>query len=195
MDYASNTHKSKENDIPEKTVEAVVETPPRIKKKTMLEEVADLFLPEDRPSIKDYILKDVIVPTIKRGIVSVVEMFFYGSTSTPVTARTTVAPTSRISYNSISSKQTKASTLTTTRTYDYGTLIFATRAEAQAVLDQMQEIIDVYNIASVNDLFDSAGLTGDATSTKWGWTSIEGAEVRVTDGGYSIHMPKARPIN
>ena len=63
------------------------------------------------------------------------------------------------------------------------------------MLDQMQEIIDVYNIASVNDLFDSAGLTGDATSTKWGWTSIEGAEVRVTDGGYSIRMPKARPIN
>lgn len=196
VDYASNTHKSKEkNDIPEKTVEVVVETPPRIKKKTMLEEIADLFLPEDRPSIKDYIIKDVFVPTIKRAIVSSVDLFFNGTTTVAPTTRTTTTPASRIAYNSISTKQTKVSSLATTRTYDYGTLIFNTRAEAEAVLEQIQEIIDVYNIASVNDLFDSAGLTGDATSTKWGWTSIEGARVEVTDGGYSIRMPKARPIN
>ena len=192
MDYASITNKSKEkNDIPEKKVEAVVEAPAKLKKKSMVEEFIDLFLPEDRPNLKEYLVKDIVVPTVKKAIVSSVDMFFNGTTTT-----TKSSPSSKISYNSIYSKTPTSRVVpNTVRTYDYGTVIFESRAEAEAVLIGLQDLIDVYRIASVNDLFDLARLTGDATSAKWGWTSIEGARVEMVDGGYALRLPKARPID
>lgn len=195
VDYASNTHKSKErNDIPEKKVEAVVDTPGKIIKKSTLERVLEDWLPTDRPSIKDYIYKDVLIPTIKRMISNAVDMILYGTVTTPTNTRSS---SSTISYNSIYSREPvkKTSSLATVKTVDYGTIAYETKAEAFTVLEGLQELIDQYNIASVNDLYDLSRVTGDPTSANWGWTNIDGARVENVNGVYVLRLPKARPIN
>ena len=72
---------------PEKKVEQVV-TGVTIKKKSALAKIRDMFISEDADKVGNYILLDVLVPSIKRAIVDIIkssaDMIFgtKGSTST-----------------------------------------------------------------------------------------------------------------
>lgn len=60
----------------------------------------------------------------------------------------------------------------------------------------MDELIDMYGVVSVADLYDLVGITGNYTDNKYGWTNIRNAEpVRAMGGGYMLKLPKALPIN
>ena len=54
-------------------------------------------------------------------------------------------------------------------------IILENGAEADAVLSRMQDIINTYGFASVADLYDLVGITGEYTDNKYGWTNIDNA--------------------
>lgn len=73
--------------------------------------------------------------------------------------------------------------------------IFATRRDAEEILNYMGDLIDEYRFVTVADLYDLIGVSGNYTDNKYGWTDISNAEiVRVRDG-YMIKLPKIRKLD
>ena len=77
-EYASNSHKSKEKrseQVPEKKVEKIVSGSVKAKKKSGLQKITNVFVPEDVDNVKSYILEDIVVPAVKDIILDAVRAF------------------------------------------------------------------------------------------------------------------------
>lgn len=202
IEYRPNSHKSKSerDSSPEgrKKVEKVVKGTAKIRKKNEIRKFADIFISEDIKNVKSYVFMDVLVPAIKKAISDIVtdgiDMILYGGSGR--SKRSSSA--SKVSYrnyydrkyddrNSISDSRPKNG-------YSYDDITLESRAEAEEVLARMDELIELYGVVSVADLYDLVGVTGNYTDNKYGWTNIRNAEpIRVRDG-YMLKLPKALPI-
>ena len=79
--------------------------------------------------------------------------------------------------------------------YSFDDIVLESRGEAEEVLSRMDELLEMYEIVSVADLYDLVGITHDYTDNNYGWTNIRTAEVvRVRNGGYMLKLPKVLPI-
>ena len=80
---------------------------------------------------------------------------------------------------------------------DYDDIIFETRADAELVLDQLEAVINQYQVASVADLYDRAGITPPRgyTTNKYGWTDIRTAKVARIRDGYILQLPRTVQID
>ena len=69
---------------------------------------------------------------------------------------------------------------------------FDTRQEADKVLDQMRDVVDVQDSVSIMEMFAIAKRqTNNFTYTNWGWYDLSRAMVRRTyDGKFYIELPK-----
>lgn len=198
MDYKPNSKLSREKtnkEEPKKEkVEKIVTGKVKSKKKNGL---LSLFVSEDVVDIKSYIIMDVLIPTAKKAISEIVtngiDMMLYGETGRNKKS----SNSSRISYRSYYDRDDRERERSRSRTsgYNYDDIILETRGEAEEVISRMEELIDVYGMASVADLYDLVGLRGQYTDNKYGWTDIRTAiSVRVRDG-YLLKMPRAIPLN
>lgn len=201
-DYKPNSHKSKEKAVvtekTEKKVEKVVNGTVKTKKKSEINKVKDLFISEDAANVKSYILMDVLVPAVKKAISDIVtdgvSMLLFGTTGN----RSSRGNSSFISYDKFSRREDdRRYGITRTRSgYNFDDIYLESRGEAEEVLSRMDELIDMYGVVSVADLYDLVGITGNYTDNKYGWTNIRNAEpVRAMGGGYMLKLPKALPIN
>ena len=84
-EFKSNSHRSREAKEPvtdEKRVRQVVNSPVKVKKKSGLGKIADVFLSEDAASIKHYLIWEELIPAIKdlasRMIKTSTDIAFYG---------------------------------------------------------------------------------------------------------------------
>lgn len=201
QEYKANSHKSKteqSDPIPEKKVEKVIAGTVKSKKKGELQKFADVFISEDVDKVKSYILMDVLIPAVKKAISDIVtngiDMVLYGETG-----RTKKnSPGSKVSYRSYYDKRDDRRDYDSPRTrtgYSYDDIILDNRGEAEDVLSKMDELISTYDFASVADLYDLVGITGNYTDNKYGWTDIRSASVVRVREGYMLKLPKALPLN
>lgn len=201
QEYKANSHRSKtepSDPVPEKKVEKVIAGTVKSKKKGELQKIADVFISEDVDKVKSYILMDVLIPAVKKAISDIVtngiDMVLYGETG-----RTKKnSPGSKVSYRSYYDKRDdrRDSDSPRTRTgYSYDDIILDNRGEAEDVLAKMDELISTYDFASVADLYDLVGITGNYTDNKYGWTDIRIASVVRVREGYMLKLPKALPLN
>lgn len=79
--------------------------------------------------------------------------------------------------------------------FNYEEVLCDTKKEAEDILDEAQEILDRYDVISINDLYKAAKLElGPYTYGDYGWDSLRDVKLRPTfDGQYIIRMP--RPMN
>lgn len=201
INYQSNSHKSKDtqNTLPPKKVEKVVKGAVKTKKKSDIQKLSDIFISEDVHNVKNYIFMDVLVPAIKKAVSDIVtngvDMILYGESGR--SRRNT--PSSNVSYRNYYDRKRdddrRPGVSRMGNGYSYKDIIVETRAEAEEVLDRMNELIDLYGQVTVADLYDLVGETGPYTNNKYGWINIRNAEpVRVNDG-YLLKLPKALPID
>ena len=194
-----NSHKKREskqsdNAVPEKRVEKVVHG--KVKTKTNnARKLTDIFISEDAANVKNYIIMDVIVPSIKKAvydlIVGTLDMSLYGGRGSGG-KRPTADKISYRDYNSASRRDDRSYGSTRTASgYAYDDIVVETRGEAEAVLSRMDEIMEEYEQVRVADLYDLVGISGDYTDNKYGWTNIRNARVVRTRDGYKIEMPRA----
>lgn len=176
----------------EKVVQGKVKT-----KKNEIRKLTDIFISEDVANVKNYILMDVLVPSIKKAIYDIVvnslDMSLFGGRGG--SKRPTADKVSFRDYNGVSRRDERTySSSRTTSGYSYDDIILETRGEAEAVLSRMDEIMEEYEIVRVADLYDLVGITGEHTDNKYGWTNIRNAEIERVRDGYRIKMPRALPI-
>ena len=199
-EYPQNYHGYKEEQKAkkEKKLERVISGPVQTRKKSEFRKLIDTFIGDDIHSIKSYIFKDVLVPTIKKAIDEIISngthmLLYNGEVRT--TGRSNV---SKISYNSIST-QNRGTSLRAEQArtgIEYDDILFTTRGDAEAVLSTMDEVLDQFGIISVLDMYDLAGYsTNNYTLERYGWNDIHTAKVVRVPEGYIIQLPRAVPIN
>ena len=201
-DYKPNSHRYKEEQKAaaeeQKKVEKVVQGQAQTKKKSEIHKIADIFISEDVKNVKTYVLMDVLVPAIKKAISDIVtngiDMILYGETGRRSSSGSSASKVSYKSYYDRRDDNYRQSNETRSR-FDFDEIVFNTRGDAEATMDQMRDMIDRYGVVTVADMYDMADLTQPYTSNKYGWTNIRSAEIVRVRNGYVIKLPKAMPID
>lgn len=205
VDYPSNAKRARPADPPEKKkVEAVVTGEVIRRKRSPFAKLAHGFLAEDSGSVIEYVLQDVLLPALRTTLYDV---FTQGLEKKLFGESRPRSPSQRSGYTNYS---TRATTVTNARTvpgsnvtplsrqqratHDFADIILSNRADAEDVLDRLRDLINEYQVATVNDFFDLVGMTGEFTDDKWGWFDLRTASIRMVRGGYMFVLPRTQPI-
>ena len=191
--YPSNSYKLKEKTEPaneKKKIEKVVAGPVKTKKKSGFGKFINGFVADETQNIKTYLVKDVVIPTIKKTISDVIDMILYGRSRGK-----SRLPSSTISYRSYydGPKDSRPEPRAVAG-YNYDDIILDSRGDAEEVLDQLNALIDTYGLASIADLHELVGISGNWTDNKYGWTNLASADVIRTREGYLLKLPRALPL-
>lgn len=196
-----NSHKYKEEQRQEAKKEKVINGSASRKKKSEASKLAGNIISEDAHDIKDYIFQDVLIPSLKKTIFDMVtngiDMLLYGEVRDNKRRGTSSGRVSYVDYYDSRTKRDNVRHARSRSSYDFDDIEFESFAEADSVLDRMQEQIDRFDgCVSVADMYEFSGLEPDFTDYKYGWTSLRGiSPIRTRNGKYILKMPKASPLN
>lgn len=202
----SNSKINKPEDRPE--IKPVVTGKAKERKKPLGRRVLESFTGEDAQSVGQHLLMDVLIPAAKNAISDAVtqgiERMLFGEVRR---GRTTVGrPTSYTSYSSISrpsspgrafqpDEPTRSISHRARIQHDFNEIIIEDRGEAERVLDEMGNMLDMYGFVTVNDLYALVNITGNYTDEKHGWNDLRGAKVERVREGYLLNLPPTLPLN
>lgn len=191
MEYVNNSYKNRDdNNRPQ--VNKVIRGDITESKKSIGRKIREAFTSEDRKSIGEYIIFDVIIPAVKNTIsdltIGAVDMWLFGDSKHSRASKNGV----RTAYNTIYARdpRTVSNAQAHKDIYDYNEIILDNRGDAELVLDQMIDILEEYKSVSVAELYDLVGLPSDYTDQNYGWKSLATACVERRNNGYLIKLPK-----
>lgn len=201
-EYKSNSHRSKEKEqghepMVDKKIEKVVSGAVKQRKKTGLSRAASTFMPGDVDSVKSYILMDVLVPSIKRAISDIVCNGINMLLGEPTRGKGGNSGAAKVSYRQYYRDPDDRRDYARPRAqaqYSYDDIIFDDRGDAEEVLYRMEELLERFEVVSVADLFDMAGISCNYTDNKYGWTDLRSAHVERVRDGYVIRLPRATSL-
>lgn len=148
-----------------------------------------------------YILWDILVPAAKDIISEIVDntkdMMLYGTRERSRYIRRDRGR-SYVNYNSIYDRKERArSTLRSKRSrHNFDDIIFEYRQDAEDVLSNLVELIDMYDVATVADFYRAVDIDAEEwNDNKFGWTSLGSSEVRKVREGYILRLPRPEPLD
>lgn len=174
----------------------------RLRKKSEMHKLTDVFLAEDVTNVKSYIIDEVLIPAAKKALSDIVtngiDMLLYGETRSKSKEKG-----SRVSYSKYYDRDRDdryerdrgRSRRNIRNGYDYDDIVLESRGEAEDVLDRMDDLLDTYGVVSVADLYDLVGIQGSYTDNKYGWSNLRNADVQRLRDGYLLKLPKALPLD
>lgn len=203
--YPSN---SKSTPATPKTAEKIVTGEVTRRPKSLGKRLKDALIGGDSRSALQYVFAEVVIPQAKDMIAEAVttafEKFIFGE------SRSGHRRSSNRSHSSGYTNYTNRYTGRGTRTiggsrreenivlrksHDLDDLIFETRADAQAVLEEMYDRLEQYDTVSVAELMTMIDNPSTHTDQKWGWESLDGSEIRtIAREGYLLILPKPIPL-
>ena len=191
IQYTPNSNKYK-TEVSEKRVESVVTDTTKIKtrKRGLASKFASAFFSEDIKTIKDWVVMDVIIPSIKDAISNTVDMILFGSTHNRK-PQGQYGNASYVSYNNYYNKP-RQQTAARNDEIDYQEIIYPTRGDAEGVLGSMCDLIVDYGSVSIADLYDLVGKAqySNHTDNKYGWRDLSSASVKRVREGYILSLPR-----
>lgn len=210
-DYQSNSQKSKDGgpgkaspiDAPE--VQKVVTGEVITRKKPTGKKLKELFINADVKSVILYVCTDVLVPAAKNMIVDAgtkgLERMFNADPNQYRRHLGNVGQ-SRITYNAPVNRDSMTNrmlspvsqTLPRQARQQPDEIILSDRAQCEAVLEQMDAILETYRAVSVLDMKSLLGLATTPVENKWGWTNLSGARVIQIREGYLLDLPPYQPL-
>ena len=204
-EYKSNSHKSKEEE--RQKLDPIVKGAKKVEKKN---ETFKEMVKNNLPSIKEYIIMDVLIPAGKKAIsdvigsssdifVDTIDTILFGEKRSRRNRR---GSSSRTSYYKYYEERDRGRYRDRDRDYDrnrlrgyeFDDIILETRRDAEEVLDRMEDLIDTYKIVSVADFYDLVGQRCSYTDQKYGWYDLRPAQIIRAYDGYVIQFPKIQPI-
>jgi hypothetical protein len=194
----------------EKKVEQVVTGEVQSRKKPIGKRLKELFIGGDSKSVIQYVISEVLIPQAKdmftEGVSSGVERLIYGESRPPgrrFGSRPT-GPSTYTNYNRFASRGNQPigrslredrAPNASVQTHGIDDILFATRVEAETVLDRMYDLLREYENASVSDLYSLIGWSSSFTDQKWGWTELHGSGVQRVRDGYLLNLPKPTSLD
>ena len=73
-------------------------------------------------------------------------------------------------------------------------IMFASRSEAEEVLNHLISICDLRGVATEGDLYDLAGIPKSYLRENWGWRDLRNTRVVRTSIGYVLDLPKPEDV-
>ena len=206
-DLPGNSKQQREPKNEEKsTVKPVVKGGVKKREKSLGHKMKSSFVGDDAKSVGEYVLMDVLLPAAKRavadGVSQGIERLLFGEVRSRSTAPSSAPRTRYTSYSSPRYAPAPAMPRDERRevshraraTHDFTEIILEDRMDAEAVIDQLGNLIDHYDVATVSDFYDLVGITGEYTDRKWGWTDIRGARAQRVRDGYLLVLPEPKPV-
>lgn len=166
-----------------------------IKKPSIGRRILNIFISDDVDEIKRYLKDDLIIPSIKTGILSALEMIFFHHTSgyggwRPIDySKSSQRPTT-YSYGSQQARGYVSAGEKRSVGNGVKSIIYKTRIDADSVLRVLYDQIDAYGEVSVMNFYDASDVDSQFTDAKWGWHDISSARIYPCPGGFTIQMPK-----
>lgn len=178
------------------------------RKPSIIRRVKSAFIADDARSIGSFLLEDVVIPTAKSLISDVVtnaiERALYGESRGRPMSSSRISTRGYTPYNRVYSSGSRVTppddgpgerrelSREARRSHDFGEIVFASRVEAYEVLDRLNDQIKNFDIATVGDLLDLAGITSTHVDENWGWRTLATAQVRRVRDGYILDLE--RPV-
>jgi hypothetical protein len=196
VDFPPNSHKNREEKEEPRKIEKVIKGKVVQRKKSIGKRFVETFVGDDFNNISSYVIHDVLIPSAKSAISDMVqggiEMLLFGERKGSRTKRE--QGRSYVSYNSYSSnsprREDRPDTSRNRARHNFDDIILNTRGEAEEVLSHLVDLTIDYGQASVSDLYDLVGITGNFTDNKYGWTDLSSASVSRAREGYLLNLPK-----
>lgn len=193
------------NEPERKKVEKVISGEAKLKKKTTWDKIKETFTGDDARSVGAYLLYDVAIPAFKSFLAeSAAEganRLLFGSGGPDRSVRGSRRGGEYRSYNrmyrpsSERDSETRSLSRRDRATHNFDSIVLESRGEADEVLDSLFELVDANDYATVNDLYELVGITGDFTDEKWGWSNLKDARIRRVAEGHLVELPRPEPID
>ncbi len=212
-DYQGNSKKQKEAEAKpekEKIVERVTVGEVIIRKPTRTQKAKDLIIAADFRTVFRHVGTNVLLPALKNMIYDsssrTVESMLFGERASQQRMYGQQGP--RITYNTPVNRGPLSEPRGTRyapsvspeprglpiQRYSSDVIILASKEEAEMVLEAMNDIIDAYDVASVQDLKALIGSPIAHTDNKWGWVVLGGVPIRQVREGFLIDFPPPDPL-
>jgi hypothetical protein len=192
VDYPGNSKKAKETPPEKPPVEKVISGDVVQRKTGVASKVVRSFFAEDFHTVMNYVVMEVMVPAAKNLLSDAIsqgaERMLNGD------SRPRSSAGSRPGYTSYNAVSRPTMTRQERATHDFRTIIIGSRGEAEDVLDNLRNLINQYQVATVADFYDLTGVSSDFTDRKWGWDDLRSANVRPIRGGYLLDLPRTMPF-
>lgn len=205
-DFPPNSEASKLGRTDDKNITRVTSGDAVRRKRSLRKQFLGTFIAGTPKAAFSYVLMDVLLPAAQDMVAEAFGQFgeklFRGASrrhssggSTPYSG-----PTGFVQYN----RQTTASRLTGPQRamsrqaraqHNFDEIVLESRAEAEAVIDRLFDLVRQYDTASVADLYELVGFPSAHTDHKWGWTNLSGAGVSRVRGGYLLDLPDPHPLD
>jgi len=203
IDYPANSHKNKNVRATNsnKNVEKVVQGEVIQRDSSTKSKFREAMTGDDTNSVISYIIFDVVIPAAKSMLADAtsqfIERILFGDSKRQSGGRQGYTSYNKMSgpqrYNSNKPARPEISNRGRA-THNFGEVILSSRGEAEHVLDSLIALIDDYGVATVSDLYDLVGITGNFTDDKWGWYELRGSHVSRIREGYLINLPQTSAI-
>lgn len=205
--YAKLSEDSSGNTVNEEEVtrpgmQLMVTNSTKKKKQGLGRKFRQAFTGDDAQTVGQYLIFDVIIPGTKDLLFNLLiegsrrALFGSAGGGAPIPRSSSVG-TRGPAYGSvfnggasrINQREQRQITPLARNTHDFATVEFATRSEAEQVLDGMIAYIDEYVWVTVADFYNASGIEATHVDSKHGWQDLSEARVRGIYGGYVIDLP------
>jgi hypothetical protein len=202
-----------EKKTPEKNIQKVVSGEVVQRKPSLGKRIKGVFLGGDSQSVKDYVILEVFVPALKDTIADAVtggiERIVFGDNVRPGRrgSRYAPGPANNFNYAGMSNRNVVPGAAfqndprnqlsrQARSQHQFDEVVFPSRADAHAVLTQMFELLDQFEVVTVSDFLELSGISGNFTDHKFGWTDLRGVQAhRTRGGGFVLGLPPTEPID
>lgn len=160
------------------------------------------LIKEDAPAIGKEIRDDIIIPTLKdmivNGFKSAIDMLFYGEPQQ--TYRYNGGrKAGNTNYNSMYSSNYGSGQQARKANPRYNNvepIEFSSRADADAVCENLDELVERYGQFSIADYYRLSGVPFESTDYNYGWYSMKGIGIVKSGAAWMIDFPtKPTPLD
>lgn len=168
------------------------------KKKTGFARFLERFFGDDIPNVKDYLIDDIAIPAVKNTIDSLIcsatGILLFGDAGRRRTSNGGGyyggrPYTNYGSYYSGGGGQSVASRQNLRPKRPFDDLIFDIRGDADRILQGMFDVLETYGRVSVADLKGLLDISQEFTDNNWGWTNLDGSDIRRVKEGFVLVLP------
>lgn len=205
LDIPGNSHKAREAEstpepiIEKDPIQKIIEGKVVRKKVPWYKRVATSMIAEDAGSVREYLIDDVVGPALRNlvrdMVVGSVDRTLFGQART---RRNVVGggPVSSIrnKYHDVPTERPRVLSRESRARHDFDDIVLDSRSEALEVIEFLVQRIEKYNVATVSDLYDALGVTGDFAAQRWGWTDLRDAYIRQTRAGFLLDLPRPESL-
>ena len=178
-------------------------------KKPLSQKAAELFFGDDVDSLGGYVVREIVVPSLKNTFLDVMESIFMGGTRRnrgrgygysdggydygyPYRTRSVYGGRDSSRRDSYRDRDRDDRYEERDKRVDYRNIVVRYREDAEEIIDRMREAIDLYNQVSIAELYRLVDLPSAYTDNNWGWTDPRDIGIKRVSSGYLIDVAEAR---